>query len=183
MKLSGFVITVFFGDDSTLRVTAGTSADQATDPNEWFTLNPREDDPASILSELLGKLKHVLENGGDGIDVTTSGRIITKTPVAALQTAAEEGRHSRPGAGPTTAKQTVEEAVSFSLDENIVPKPPLMNLNTASDQELRSLPGVGPKIAKRIVADRPFRSVEDLIRVDGIGAEKMSDIRSLVTVD
>ncbi len=45
--------------------------------------------------------------------------------------------------------------------------------NTASEEELDRLPGVGASLARRIVAAReeggPFRSLEDLARVRGIG--------------
>src|SRR5262245_46042514 len=49
---------------------------------------------------------------------------------------------------------------------------PLVDVNSASAVELRHLPGVGEKLALRIVAERrvrPFRDVDDLRRVKGIG--------------
>jgi DNA uptake protein ComE-like DNA-binding protein len=164
MKLCCFVITVFFGADGLLRVTAGTSAEQAQDQTKWLTLNPKEDDPAAIVAEILGKLKVALEKGGDGIDVTTDGRIILKEPLS-ISSAATETRG-------------VETAPSRA-----VAKESLINPNTATEEELRSLPGVGPVIAGRIFASRPYFSVDDLRKVDGIGEEKMADIKPLVTVD
>lgn len=51
--------------------------------------------------------------------------------------------------------------------------PLLIDPNTADASMLRLLPGIGPGLAKRIIADReangPFRSIDDLERVDGIG--------------
>lgn len=62
----------------------------------------------------------------------------------------------------------------------------LIGLNTASAAELESLPGIGPVLADRIVAHRqahgPFRQVEDLLSVAGIGEAKLAAIRDLVTV-
>jgi len=59
------------------------------------------------------------------------------------------------------------------------------NLN-ASVAELDTLPGVGPSIAQAIVDERerngPFRSVDDLERVRGIGPSKLEQLRDLVTV-
>ena len=57
------------------------------------------------------------------------------------------------------------------------PSPPLttlrINVNVADEQKLRLLPGIGPALAARIVADResngPFKNVDDLKRVRGIG--------------
>jgi competence ComEA-like helix-hairpin-helix protein len=65
------------------------------------------------------------------------------------------------------------------------PKPAggLVNVNTATAEELEALPGIGPVIARRIVQGRPYRSVEDLGRVKGIGKRRLEEIRPLVTAD
>lgn len=61
----------------------------------------------------------------------------------------------------------------------------LVNLNSASAAELEKLPGIGPKTAHILVEDRekngPFRSVDDLMRVKGIGPKKLEALRPLVT--
>lgn len=48
-----------------------------------------------------------------------------------------------------------------------------IDLNAASAEELALLPGIGPHLAARIVEDRarngPYRSLEDLARVRGVG--------------
>lgn len=60
------------------------------------------------------------------------------------------------------------------------------NLNTATVDQLDELPGVGPVTAQSIVDWRtdngPFRSVEDLLEVRGIGEATVGDLRDLVTV-
>ena len=58
-----------------------------------------------------------------------------------------------------------------------------INVNTATLAELEALPGVGPVIARRIVEGRPYRSVDDLARVKGIGKKRLEEIRPLVTAD
>ena len=59
----------------------------------------------------------------------------------------------------------------------------LIDLNTASSE---LLPGIGPVRAGAIVADRelngPFLTVEQITRVQGIGATTYTNIRDLVTV-
>ena len=61
-----------------------------------------------------------------------------------------------------------------------------VNLNTANAQQLDVLPGIGPATAATIIKDRemhgPFRSVDDLGRVRGIGDSKLEQLRGLVTV-
>jgi competence protein ComEA len=53
-------------------------------------------------------------------------------------------------------------------------------------EELDALPGVGPSTATAIVSYRtqigPFASVDDLLKVRGIGPAKLDAIRELVAV-
>lgn len=62
-----------------------------------------------------------------------------------------------------------------------------IDLNRASAGELTRLPAIGPKIARRIVDDRnqrgPFKSVDDLSRVKGIGKKTLERLGSMITVD
>lgn len=61
-----------------------------------------------------------------------------------------------------------------------------LDLNRASAEELELLPRIGPTLARRIVEDRarrgPFRSVEELTRVRGIGPRTLEGIEPLATV-
>ncbi|MFO8006300.1 MAG: ComEA family DNA-binding protein [Candidatus Brocadiia bacterium] len=59
--------------------------------------------------------------------------------------------------------------------------PARLNVNTARPFELATLPQIGPKTAAAIVTDRrrngPFGSLEDLMRVHGIGPKTVETIR------
>ena len=58
----------------------------------------------------------------------------------------------------------------------------LVDINTADQKSLESLPGVGPATAKEIVKGRPYKSVDDLANVKGLGKSKLEKIKPLVTV-
>lgn len=64
--------------------------------------------------------------------------------------------------------------------------PVRININTATVSELDLLPGVGEVIAERIVSFRkengPFRSVDDLIHVEGVSDRTIDGFRDQVTV-
>jgi DNA uptake protein ComE-like DNA-binding protein len=57
------------------------------------------------------------------------------------------------------------------------PEPGHIDVNTATEKELRSVPGIGPIMAARIIAARPFRSADDLKKVNGIGDKNYARIR------
>lgn len=61
-----------------------------------------------------------------------------------------------------------------------------IDINKATANDLQKLPGIGPGLAKQIVAYRekhgPFRRVEDLMVIKGIGFKKWKEIRPLARV-
>lgn len=55
-----------------------------------------------------------------------------------------------------------------------------IDVNAAAAEDLQELPGVGPVMAERIVSGRPYASVNDLGRVEGLGATTLARLRPLV---
>jgi competence ComEA-like helix-hairpin-helix protein len=58
----------------------------------------------------------------------------------------------------------------------------VVNINTATEEELETVPGIGPARAAQIVARRPWKSVDDLVKLQGIGPDQLEDMRPFVTV-
>lgn len=83
------------------------------------------------------------------------------------------------------------EAVTGAASGAADPEAPIsadapINVNTATVEQLEALPGIGPTLGAAIVQERdrngPFRTIDDLTRVPGIGDGRLSQLRDLVTV-
>ncbi len=83
------------------------------------------------------------------------------------------------------AKQRSEDQELKELQSQVkeAPSPKnVLDLNTATEKELQSIKGIGPVLAKRIIAGRPYRTVDDLHKVKGIGPKKLENIRPYFVV-
>ena len=61
-----------------------------------------------------------------------------------------------------------------------------VDLNAAGEAELQAVPGIGKSLATRIVQFREkngaFKSVDDLLKVQGIGEKSLEKLRPFLTV-
>lgn len=60
-----------------------------------------------------------------------------------------------------------------------------ISINTASKEELCTLPGIGKGTADKIIAYRSehlFQTIEDLMKVKGIGQAKFDKLKDLITL-
>jgi competence ComEA-like helix-hairpin-helix protein len=71
-------------------------------------------------------------------------------------------------------KQTATARDSLSLR---------VNINTATEAELDTLPNIGPARAKLIIANRPYKSVDELKKIAGIGDKQLQAMRPFVKTD
>ena len=59
-----------------------------------------------------------------------------------------------------------------------------VNVNTATSEQLQLLPGVGPALAERIIefreANGPFKKVDELVAVRGIGDKSLARLKPYV---
>jgi competence ComEA-like helix-hairpin-helix protein len=69
----------------------------------------------------------------------------------------------------------------FGVFGKMFPSGPV-NINTATVEQLAALPDVDKKIAADIIAKRPFTSVDELLKVKGIGEKRLAKIRERVVV-
>jgi competence protein ComEA len=63
----------------------------------------------------------------------------------------------------------------------------VVNVNTATAEQLQLLPKIGPAMAERIIAFRetngPFKKVDELVAVRGIGEKSLQALRPYVVTE
>jgi competence protein ComEA len=86
--------------------------------------------------------------------------------------------------GPTATRSPAPDARAPDAGDGGTDAGGAVDLNHATAEELRTLPGIGPALAARVVAWRtehgPFRSVEALESVPGIGHKTATRLRPRV---
>lgn len=84
---------------------------------------------------------------------------------------------------PSSEETTTVDSGQRNLEAN---PGSMVNINTASQEELESLPGIGTVRAEAIIAYRTnngyFLSIDDLLKVDGIGETTFNALKQLITV-
>ncbi len=108
---------------------------------------------------------------------TTKPSTQTTHPDAPKDTASKDStsKDSTPKDSTPKATKPKEPEVTFPV-----------NINTATLRELDALPGIGEVIGQRIIdyrnAHGPFRSVDELLNVKGIGEKRLADLKPYATV-
>jgi len=92
-----------------------------------------------------------------------------------------------PEKGLNQSKSSVVQTPSNpnSLSETL--EKPLININTATKEQLDQLPGIGAEKAQAIIDFRtrngPFKSIDNIQVVPGIGPAIFEQIKSLITIE
>jgi comEA protein len=72
-------------------------------------------------------------------------------------------------------------ALVYAGDSNLI-----ININSASKKELEILSGIGPVLAQRIVDYREkhggFKTISELLKINGIGPKKFAAIRNKIKI-
>ena len=97
---------------------------------------------------------------------------------------------TRPETGITLAEVTDDRQAAVQAEKPEAPgmlEGEVLDLNTATLSDLTRLPGIGQTKAQAILdwreAHGPFRTVEDLLSVDGIGEKTWETLRPYVRVN
>lgn len=126
---------------------------------------------------------------------TSAAPVAPTPPPTLLRSDAADGGPAPPPApaGPLLERLAAEPG-SIGVEGPVITSPPmdptyvrLIDINRAPAAELELLPGIGPALAARIVEHRqahgPFRRVEDLTSVRGIGPVTLERLRPRVRLD
>lgn len=166
---------------------AGSSADEP--PTDEPETGPHEAE--EVVVHVAGKVRRPgvvrLPAGSRVIDaVEAAGGARPNADLSAVNLARElqDGEQVRVGIPPDPAVDVV--AAGTPGEGGGMPSGGALDLNSATATELESLPGIGPVLAQRIVSYRdqsgPFRTVEQLVEVAGIGPAVMASVADLVRV-
>ena len=85
-----------------------------------------------------------------------------------------------------TASRAITNAGSGQSPEKRTAQSPAtgkVNINTASRDVLDTLPGIGPVKAQAIIDARPFKSVEEVMKVKGIKQGEFNKIKDRISVE
>ena len=123
-----------------------------------------------------------------GVGPATAKKIVAGRPYTKVDDLAKAGVPARVITSIRSKVHVAEAAAAKSKTKSAGTAAPAaksgkVNLNTADAAALEELPGVGPAHAKAIIAARPFKSVDDLEHVKGLGKSRIDALRDLVTTD
>ncbi len=111
---------------------------------------------------------------------------ITRTPRIGPKTYENlKGLITVSGVAAPAVAPTVALAVTSTVAPAVAPAVVAgkININTASQAQLESLPRIGPVTAAAIIANRPFKSIDEITKVPRIGAKTYENLKSLITVE
>lgn len=157
-RVYAFVLTADGKDFAQLLVENGLARAHGT----------RRDGPGGTSAEKIQNQLEDLESAAmlkrKGIWAATDPEVITK--LRAMQREEE---------------QEIKDVLKESSGKHA--EPGQVELNTATTRDLQSISGIGPVLAARIMEGRPYKSVDDLRRVTGIGDKLLEKIRPYLRVE
>lgn len=116
----------------------------------------------------------------DGVQIMVKATVPVAAPESAPVTDAPPA--SRPIPAPPVPASPPRPSQTRPAPAPVQPAvPAVVSLNRATKPQLEALPSIGPELAQRILYYRyehgPFRSVDDLLQVEGIGRDRLETVR------
>ncbi len=164
--------------------TPGTPAPE-TSAQSSSAVIPRPSETAGLASSLPETVRDQGTTPAETTPVEANVSVVTITESNPEQVATGEVPISATTMTETTSEQAAPqpEAISELTPSDFTP----IDINRADREALLALPGIGPVLAERIIAYReahgPFKSVDELTAISGIGERNINIFRKLVYVD
>jgi len=156
---------------------------QAIDPPGWVAMNEQVESAVNMGLSGLSTQSAVKEPGKLQSTQTAKGAELPNPHATAPNT--------EPAITPSEATTPTQEApIQVDTTQQHAAAPEStgggMDINLATAEQLMTLSGIGEAKANAIIADRnkngPFRSVDDLQRVKGIGSKLLEKLRPSIVV-
>jgi len=125
----------------------------------------------------------IIKNSNEGLRLFNNNCILIDEVIASPNWPAGNSKTKKPMVRlPDLSWQTKGEIVAKKEAIQIVTSEPpkCININTASSIELQKITHVGPKLAEKIILirnEKMFLTMDDLIKVKGIGSSTLDDIK------
>jgi competence ComEA-like helix-hairpin-helix protein len=100
------------------------------------------------------------------------------TPQAKVPPAAVPAQPAGTINPPSAARETPAPAAAPTPARASAPSPSTVSVNTASKAELATIKGLPTKVAEQIISKRPFKNLDDLAKVKGMGAKLLAKLRA-----
>jgi competence protein ComEA len=146
---------------------------------------------AKVVLDLNSATAEELEENLPGVGPATAKKIVAGRPYTKVDDLAKAGvvprvieaiRSQVRVDAPVVAKAKIKTKGRMKAAETAVASEGKVDINSADQAALEALPGVGAAVAKAIIAGRPWKSVDDLDSIRGIGKARIDALRALVTV-
>ena len=194
----GFYYFYFQGPEETAPLTTLSQEDQPV-TKDVETVTEKKDTPAAnqpenIMVDVKGQVIHpgvYQSNTGERvIDVIGRAGGLTKladqTQVNFAEHVEDEMVIYIPGKGEEGSTLPTATGTGGSVLSGTGQKQGKININKADEQELQNLPGIGPAKAAAIIEFRntsgPFKTIDDLKNISGIGDKTFEKLKDLIVV-
>ena len=126
-------------------------------------------------------IKRVKDSGAKLYGTDVNGTIVVKTDGKGydIETTNDDTHSLTPPSKVEVPEDSTSEKVPVNPEKDVVTNPDsCIDINTAPLEQLKEIVHIGPERAQDLIQLRPFNSIEDLSRIDGIGPSRLNDILS-----